>query len=230
MRLGSTAVSLALAVTVVTGCTTEDHAPPAAGGSTAATDSARPPEEVGEVPLAPGGDYQAAADVFGADQVTAAVEGTALVAHIALADCHRWTTGEVDPRLHALVTSELMARSLDELDQSRKYGGLPVPSLLSHLPDDDGNGNDETSAVGGGCDDSAPLRFPNGPVRVQVHRGGDHPLLEVTGEYVTEVTFGSTRVGAGQDWTFLSEPTADGWLVMDADVVANVNWFPAPPA
>ena len=66
-------------------------------------------------------------------------------------------------------------------------------------------------------------------MRVRVEPAGSgQPRLRIAGEFVTEVTFGATRVGAGQDWTFLSTPTAEGWLVSDASGSANVNWFPAP--
>jgi hypothetical protein len=232
-------VVAALAVSGLSACTTEgsvNAGPPSTSASAeastvtppAATGPVPPLPEVGDVPVEHDAGYADAVSAFGADQVTAALIADAQIAHIALADCHRWTTGEVDPRLTALVAPELLARALDELAVSKEYGGSPVPSLLSHLPEDDGNGVNEAAAVAGGCDDSAPLRFPSGSARVRVDNGGDHPRLQITGGYVTDVVFGATRVGAGQDWEFTSERAADGWLMSDASVSGNVDWFPAP--
>jgi hypothetical protein len=130
------------------------------------------------------------------------------------------------------VTPELLARALDELDRAGEYAGSgPVPSLLSHLPTDDGNGNDQAALVRDGCDASAPLRFPHGPLDVRVARGREVPGLSVSCACVTTVTFGTTPIGAAQDWRFTMEPGPDGWRLADVDrVVANVNWHPAPPA
>ena len=50
----------------------------------------------------------------------AAVTAVERIARIALADCRRWTTGEVDPELAALVTPELLTRALEELDRSKE--------------------------------------------------------------------------------------------------------------
>ena len=176
--------------------------------------------------------HDAAVAEFGADGVTAAVENAARVAHFALADCHRWRTGEVDPRMTSLVTPELLARALDEVDRAEEYaGGGPVPSLLSHLPTDDGNGNDQAALVLDGCDDSAPLRFPHGPMEVGPARGREVPGLRVSCACVTTVTFGTTPIGAAQDWVFTMEPGAGGWRLADVEpVMANVNWHPAPDA
>jgi hypothetical protein len=161
--------------------------------------------------------------------VTAALTADAEIAHIALADCRRWTTGNVDPRLTDLVAPELLARAVDELARSKEYGGFPVPSLLSHLPEDDGNGVHEAADVAGGCDDSAPLRFDGRPTTVAVDRTAAAPLLVVDGSYVLHVRFGSTRVQAGQDWRFTSERTADGWRLTGAVPSGNVNWAPPLP-
>jgi hypothetical protein len=190
-----------------------------------------PQEDVGEVPIAHDAGYEEAVATFGTDQVVAGATNAARVAHIALADCHRWTTGEVDPRLRPLVAPEMLARALEELDEAGEYGGMIVPSLLSHLPTDDGNGNNQAADVRSGCDDSAPLRFPHGPMHVRVVDGGTDPRLRITCACVTEVTFGTTRVGSAQDWILTVEQGPEGWWVSDvAGVVAHVNWFPAPAA
>jgi hypothetical protein len=228
------AVALLVVLPVLGACSVEESRPSAA--STTPTTVLPPPEpvvqdDVGEISTGPGPMYDAAVAQFGIGEVSAAVQDAARVAHIALADCHRWTTGEVDPRLQALVAPELLARALDELDRSREYGGAPVPSLLSHLPTDDGNGNDQAALVRDGCDDSAQLRFPHGPMEVRLPRGGEVPGLQVSCACVTEVRFGTTRVGAAQDWVFTMEPGPDGWRLADVHrVTAHVNWFPAPPA
>ena len=100
----------------------------------------------------------AVATFGGAGQVYAAVAADARIARIALADCHRWTTGELHPDLGALVTPSFLTEVEEEL--GRPPGA--VPSLLSHLPEDDGNGHASATDVRGGCDDTAPLRvFPN---------------------------------------------------------------------
>ena len=61
--------------------------------------------------------------------------------------------------------------------------------------------------------------------------GGDAPRLRVDCACVTEVTFGTTRIGAAQDWVFTMEQGPTGWRLADVDgVIAHVNWHPAPPA
>ncbi|WP_299958799.1 hypothetical protein [uncultured Modestobacter sp.] len=60
-------------------------------------------------------------------------------------------------------------------------------------------------------------------------RTGDQPRLVLVASFAMNVTFGDLVVGAGQDWTFTSEPTATGWQLVDAETVANVNWHPARP-
>ena len=229
-RPTKTALAVGLAVAALSACTAQaGDAATARSTPTAATFP--PPEDVAGVSVPEVAGYDAAAGMLGADQVSTAVRNAATVAHIALADCHRWTTGEVDPRLSALVTPELLTRALQELDEAGEYGGTVVPSLLSHLPTDDGNGNDEAAAVQDGCDDSAPLRFPLGPMSVRVASGGNAPRLRVECACVTEVTFGDTRVRAAQDWIFTMERASDGWRLSAVDgVVAHVNWFPVPPA
>jgi hypothetical protein len=182
---------------------------------------------VGDVPVVRGGGYDRAVAEFGADQVAAATTNAARVARIALADCHRWTTGQVDPRLTALVTPELLVAALEELERTPSYGGGPVPSLLSHLPEDDGNGHDLASDARGGCAVAGPLRYHLGPLHVS-SAGGDRPGLVVSGEFAVNVRLGATVVSAGQDWVFTLEPDGDQWRLADVEtVMANVNWAPA---
>jgi hypothetical protein len=157
--------------------------------------------DVGAVPVEHDAGYEDAVATFGVDQVTAAATADAHVAHIALADCVRWRTGVVDPRLDVLLTPTLLARVIGELD--RPVG--TVPSLLSHLPSDDGNGNDEAAAVVHGCDARAALRYGPAPVTVAVDRTEAHPRLVLTGGFVVDLEFGELRVQAGQDWVFTSE-------------------------
>ena len=128
----------------------------------------------------------------------------------------------MDPRLGELLTPALPARVTGELD-------LPagtIPSLLSHLPRDDGNGHRLASDIVLGCDGSAPLRYPHGSVAVAVDGTGDAPRLVLTGSFVMDVTLGGTRVQAGQDWVLTSERSADGWRLADAVAGAHVNWAP----
>jgi hypothetical protein len=178
--------------------------------------------DVGTVPIEHDTGYADAVATFGVDAVEAAATADARVAHIALADCVRWRTGDVDPRLTGLLTPDLLARVTAELD-------LPagtVPSLLSHLPSDDGNGNDEAAAVVQGCDASAPLRYGPWPVTVAVDRAAAQPRLVLTGSFVVDLAFGETRVQAGQDWVFTSEQAPDGWRLADVAASALVNWAP----
>ena len=128
----------------------------------------------------------------------------------------------MDPRLTDLVTPSLLARVTEELD--RPAG--TVPSLLSHLPSDDGNGNDEAAAVVDGCDASAPLRYGPMPLSVAVDRTGAEPRLVLTGSFVVDLAFGELRVQAGQDWVFTSEQAAGRWLLADVATSAQVNWAP----
>jgi hypothetical protein len=181
--------------------------------------------DVGPVPLEHDAGYADAVATFGADQVEAAVTADAQIAHIALADCLRWRTGTIDPRLSELLAPELLTRVTDELE-------LPegrVTSLLSHLPGDDGNGNDEAAAAVDGCDDSAPLRYGPGPVTVAVDRSGPSPRLQLTGGFVVDLAFGELRVQAGQDWVFTSDQTHAGWRLTDVVAAAHVNWAPPQP-
>jgi uncharacterized protein (DUF779 family) len=60
-----------------------------------------------------------------------------------------------------------------------------VMSLLSHLPRDDSNGHRLAADIVLGCDGSAPLRYPSGPLTVA--------------SFVMDVAFGDTRVQAAQD-------------------------------
>lgn len=224
MRPGRVAVPLLLVVAGLSACTSSAAT---ASPPTSTTASPSVPDDAGRIPVAHGGSYVGAVTDFGADRVAGAVDTAAQVARIALADCVRWTTGEVDPRLTALVAPELIDRSLAELERSREYGGTPLPSLLSHLPSDDGNGHDLAAELArAGCDGSAPLHFPSGPLRVRARPGGGSALV-VSGGFALNVAFGATLVSAGQEWDFTLEADADGWRLTDVGpVTANVNWAP----
>ena len=215
-----------------TGCTTDDAAPVASPVSTTPVRTAPPaassptpaPDEV-EIPVDHDAGYADAVATFGLDRVRGALADDARIARIALADCVRWRSGTVDPQLTALVSPALLARVQEEL--GRPAG--TVPSLLSNLPTDDGNGNDEAAAVRTGCDDTAPLRYDLGvhPIRVSVDRAGGSPQLVLDGEFAMNVTFGRTAVAADQRWTFSSTPVPSGWQLTDAETDGNVNWAPA---
>jgi hypothetical protein len=218
---------LALIVTALAACTSgtsndgDSAAPPTTAQSTAGAAVPSLPD-VGQVPIEHDAGYDDAVAAFGVDAVEAAATADARIAHIALADCVRWTTGVVDPRLTDLLTPALLARVTEELD--RPAG--TVTSLLSHLPGDDGNGNDEAAAVLHGCDASAPLRYGPWPVTVAVDRTETQPRLVLTGSFVIDLAFGETRVQAGQDWVFTSEQTPVGWRLADVTATAHVNWAP----
>jgi hypothetical protein len=222
-RLARAAVALAVGglAACASDATPVHRAASSAAPSTVAA-PALPMPDVGEVPVEHDAGYADAVTTFGAEQVVAALTADARIAHIALADCVRWRTGVVDPRLTELLTPDLLARVTDELD--RPAG--TVPSLLSHLPSDDGNGNDEAAAVVQGCDDSAPLRYGPWPATVAVDRTEDRPRLVLTGSFVVDLAFGESRVQAGQDWVFTSEQTPAGWRLADAAASAHVNWAP----
>jgi hypothetical protein len=234
-HLPQAAVLVALAVAGLSACAPADGTVSNSSATTSSparvSSTVREPdpvqEDVGEVPLVHGGSYDGAVAAFGPTQMAAASTTAAEIARIALADCVRWTTGQVDPRLTALAAPELISRSLAELDRSKEYRGSPVPSLLSHLPEDDGNGHDLVAELSrGGCDGSAPLHYPSGPVQVSLVRG-DRPGLVVSGGFAMNVALGPTVVSAGQDWVFTLEPDAGGWRLTDvAPVMANVNWAP----
>jgi hypothetical protein len=228
---------VAVAVAGLSACTAEaghDAAPPPASASPDPSASATPTgpapplPEVGKVPVEHDAGYADAVATFGADKVTAALTADAQIAHIALADCHRWTTGEIDPRFADLLAPEFLTRVTDELAMATDYYES-IPRLFSLLPEDDGNGVDEAAAVTGGCDDSAPLRFDGWPTTVAVERTAGEPRLVVKGSYVLHVRFGATRVQAGQDWEFTSQRTADGWRLTAAAPSGRVNWAPPLP-
>ena len=238
MTIGRLTTALTLAVaTAWFGACTSDATPAArAPGTgvqatlTSAAPSGGAPDQVavGEVPLVQGRGHDQAVGAYGADEVAAAATTVARTARIALADCVRWTTGEMDPRLTPLVTPDVLAMAQQELDAAPVYGlSGPPPSLLSHLPEDDGNGNALAADARDGCDGTAPLRWIRGPLTVAVTRG-DRAGLVFSGAFVMNVRFGETLVSAGQDWTFTVSRTPAGWRVVDVGrVIANVNWAPA---
>lgn len=226
-RLTGVAACLLGAVTGLSACTSDPDA--TAGSEAPATSTAAPSprlpvaqEDVGEVPLERDAGYDEAVALFGTEEVASAATNAARVAHIALADCRRWRTGAMDPRLADLLTPSLTAKVIEELDRPRGT----VMSLLSHLPRDDGNGHRLASDIVLGCDGSAPLRYPMGPMTVAVDTARDTPRLGLTGSFVMDLAFGPTRVQAAQDWVFTSERSDDGWRLTDAATVADVNWGP----
>ncbi|TFV63630.1 hypothetical protein E4P41_03870 [Geodermatophilus sp. DF01-2] len=170
---------------------------------------------------------------FGADAVQAALAADARIARIALADCHLWQTGEVDPALRGLLEPELLTEIEAELARPDGY----PRTLLAPLPDDDGNGHRLSAAVRGGCDASAPLQLNvgtftmNGPRLVlHVDRTGAQPALVVGGHFVMDVTLGDVGVAAGQDWRFTSVPGPAGWRLVGVQTGGSpVNWtLPLP--
>jgi hypothetical protein len=148
--------------------------------------------------------YTDAITTFGAEAVEAALASDASIARTALADCHRWRTGDIDPALLDLLDPALLATVEAELERPE---GRPR-SLLDTLPDDDdGNGHNLAAAVRGGCDASAPLH-------VSVGTFTDSPKLS-----------------AGQDWLFTSIPDGAGWRLVDVTTGgSSVNWAPPLPA
>ena len=215
----------ALAVAMLTACSSEPSSDSGASSpltATARSTAALPMPWVGEVPVEHDAGYADAVATFGNDQVVAAMIADARIAHIALADCVRWRTGVVDPRLTELLTPSLLTRVTAELDRPEGT----VTSLLSHLPSDDGNGNDESAAVVHGCDAGAPLRYGPRPVTITVDRADGDPRLVLDGGFVVDLVFGNLRVQAGQDWVFTSEQTPEGWRLADVTASAHVNWSP----
>jgi hypothetical protein len=221
----------------LTACTAVDGAPTPSATSSAAAESGAPivlPAPTGppvddELPVVRDAGYDEAVSVFGADQVGAALAADARIAHIALADCYRWTHGVVHPDLKTLLTLAFLATVKRELD-------LPpgnFRSLLNDLPKDDGNGHDLAAAARRGCDDSAPLRVNGSSVNdyadglvVRVDREFTEPAMTVAGSIGMNVTLGGTQVSASQDWTFTSVRTAQGWQLVGAVADAAVNWAP----
>jgi hypothetical protein len=226
------AAALALATTALAACTSGDvgTASPGANSAAATTSTAPPPvaalpmPDVGEVPVEQDSGYDDAVATFGADEVRAALEVDAQVAHITLADCHRWTTGDVDPRLVGLLAPNILKRILDRLDRPEP------PTLLSNLPVDDGNGNNLLAASEAGCDDSEPLRYGPWPLIVTVDRSRDVPRLVLEGSFVLHVSLGDTRVQAGRDLVLTSQRTAQGWQIVETDVDEGINWAPPLPS
>ena len=98
----------------LTACTAPEGSPGPVAAPSAAAPSVvtsllppAPPRQPGELtlPVLEDDGYADAVATFGgADQVYAAVAADARIACIALADCHRWTTGELHSDLVALVT------------------------------------------------------------------------------------------------------------------------------
>ncbi|WP_336026582.1 hypothetical protein [Geodermatophilus sp. FMUSA9-8] len=183
-----------------------------------------------QLPVAEDAGYVDAVATFGADAVQAALAADARIARIALADCHLWQTGEIDPAMRDLVDPDLLAEVEAELARPDGY----PRTLLAPLPADDGNGHALAAAVRGGCDASAPLRsYPGsfnlgGPqLIVSVDRTGGEPALVVAGQFLMNVTLGDVRVSAGQDWRFTSVRGAIGWRLTDVQTGgAHVNWAP----
>ena len=182
-----------------------------------------------ELPVVRDAGYDEAVSVFGVDQVRAAVAADARIAHIALADCYRWTHGVLHPDLKTLLAPAFLATVERELELPPGNFG----SLLNDLPEDDGNGHDLAVAARRGCDDSAPLRVSGSSVNdyeeglvVRVDRGFAERALTVAGSMGMNVTLGGTQVSASQDWTFTSVPTAHGWQLINAAADAHVNWAP----
>jgi hypothetical protein len=169
--------------------------------------------------------YTDAIDTFGESEVLAALSNNARIARIALADCGRWITGEMDSDLASLLSPDLLTRVQEEL----QLASNDVPSLLSPLPEDDGNGNNLAAAVRIGCDDSRPMRYDTGAQlnSIRVNRSGEHPQLEESATYAMHVAFGDTVVGTSREWRFTSSRTPSGWLLTEAIPSAQVNWFPA---
>ena len=236
MQVGrSLVVALApFAAAASSGCTSPDAtvrtAPSSLPSSPASPSTAsRTPVPVpaGSVPVARDGGYADAVATFGEAQVQQAVADHARIARIALADCWRWTTGEMHPELTSLLSPALRGPVEQELQLPP---GVP-PSLLSDPPEDDGNGHDLAAAARSGCDDSAPMRYGSGsgPNAVHVDHSPDGAGLVQVASYAMDVTFGDTVVGAAQDWVFTSTPTAAGWRLTDAEARAHLNWFPALP-
>jgi hypothetical protein len=225
-------VAAAVAVAVgTTACTGSDDTVKRAGAgtSTAAPSAHAAPEDVvqedvGQVPVTADEGYADAVTTFGgAEQVAAAATADARVARIALADCRRWTEGTVDPRLPPLLTPELLARVVAEPDRATAGS---VSSLLSDLPERDGNGYRLAAAATGGCEPGGPLHYVPGPVTVAVDRSSGEPRLALTGGFLMDVRLGDTLVGAGRDWVFTSRRSAGGWLLTDVESNAHVSWVP----
>lgn len=228
---------LALMLALTAGCTGSDDAPRTVSPRTSTPTSApapapttvpalsaptAAPNEV-DIPVEHDADYGEAAAVFGEERIRLALLDDARIARLALADCRRWRTGEVDPELATLVSPELLDRALGEL----RPAGQPL-SLLSNLPADDGNGHNLAAAVRKGCDGSSPMKYETGLFEpaVTVDRTGTQPRLRVVASFAMNVRFGDEVVGAAQDWTFTSTPTVSGWQLTDAATTTNVNWFP----
>jgi hypothetical protein len=230
VRRAVVAVVMAAVAVATTACTGSDDTVERAGtGTGAASGSAQAvpedvvQEDVGRVPVTADAGYTDAVTTFGgAEQVAAAATADARIARIALADCRRWTEGTVDPRLRALLTPELLTRVVAE--PARPAGS--VSSLLSDLPERDGNGYRLAAAATGGCEPGGPLRYIPGPVTVAVDRSAGEPRLLLTGGFVVDVRIGDTLVGAGRDWVFTSRRSAGGWLLTDVESNARVSWVP----
>lgn len=224
----------------VAACTAAGSAtPPSATSSAAAEPGALvvlpaptgPPVD-DELPVVRDAGYDEAVGVFGADQVRAAVAADARIAHIALADCYRWTHGVVHPDLQTLLAPAFLATVERELELPAGNFG----SLLNDLPEDDGNGHELAAAARHGCDDSAPLRVSGSYVNdyadglvVRVDRDSAEPALTVAGHIGMNVTLGGAQVSASQDWTFSSVRTAQGWQLVSAVAGGPVNWGPSLP-
>ncbi len=231
---------LGLAACTGSGSTPVDQqtsVPPAATGTPspsvptgAPVPSASPLPAEEPLPVTEDAGYADAVATFGADAVQAALATDARIARTALADCHLWRTGQIDPGLRDLLDPALLTEIEAELARPDGY----PRTLLAPLPDDDGNGHNLAAAVRGGCDASAPLHAYVGTFTmtapqlvVHVERTGAQPALVVAGAYVMNVTLGDVRVAAGQDWQFASVPGPAGWRLVDVQTGgSHVNWAP----
>lgn len=170
--------------------------------------------ELGPIPVGTSSaGYRSALAAAGGDgaAVTDAVAAAAQVARTALAGCTRWTTGALDPALGSLLAPGYLTRV-------RRDPAV----LLPPLPAGDGAGHDLRALVRGGCDDSAVLRYPDGPLTLGVDGTG----LTVAGGFRLDVAVGHVAEHAAQRWTFTLVRTPAGWQVTGATAAGPVAWTP----
>ena len=170
--------------------------------------------ELGPIPVATGtAAYRRGLAVAGGDggAVTDAVVVAAQVARVTLAGCARWATGALAPALPALLTPDQLARV------QRDPG-----ALLPGLPATDGAGHDLAALGRQGCDDSAVLRYPDGPLAVDA----DRTRLTVSGGFGLDVRLGGVLEHATRRWTLTLDRTPAGWQVAGAAAAGPVAWTP----